>query len=595
MKKDMKKITKKIVVGATILSLSMSYNMATSEAFIWNIVNGAIVTLANANFSREYILSAGNNPYFQDQLLNENRDKGLMRDSDDANAVQVADNVMNKLLQEGKYYIRNNSLPFRWRVIADPTFNAGCYPTDYIQINEGVVQACHYNEDMLAGVLGHEMTHGLKQHGANKQYEKTLINHVISLAGAAMENRGWGIGVDYGVQALEFLKIKNVDVRDELQSDREGFFILSSAGFNPGGSCAMLSRMKYYNSLQGRDKLDQEYDFFNPSTHPATPRRLDDASKLLYDYGMGHCSVKYIDEKNSMVYFDNEPLLQVNSAEQSIENNNVTKELSLEENLRPNEMAYLIAGGIAKAFHDIKTIDGWNFRQNEDNSIDYLDDNRVYAPLKQAIKEQNKGQEFQEKVTAAYINDSKKNKRNSFMSEELAYYKDIEERRIKEQSETKEASGKVCNGNAYINMHLTDLAEYEYRRAERLDRKNPSAKCGRALVASQRGDNDDALRLVDQAIKMDPTLGSSHTTKAMILLEKNDLENALISCREALMAKQRDKYAHKVAGDIFDANGQEKKALVEYQAYKNELTEELKKANMVIPMDIPEKYRSELI
>ncbi len=559
-----------MIIGATVLSLSVTFNAPKTEAGIWDLVNGAIFVLGNAHGAREQILDLGNDPYNQNALYNDRKDdKGRKNDSKDTRAIKLANDVMNKLVKDGKYYIRSNSLPFRWRVTGNKEFNASCYYTDFISINEGIIKQTYYNPDLLAAVLGHEMTHGLKQHVANDNYAKSLMKGGIYFAGNAMSNNGWGIGAGVGVQLLQFLSVKNIDVPSELEADREGFFILSSAGFNPGGTCALMYRMNEFSA-----RPDQVADFFQPISHPATPRRLNDAEKLLFNYGMGHCTVKNTDS----IYLDDKFLLKAEA----------------EDDLKSAEKAYLIAGGIAKAFHDYETIDGWNFRQGEDSSLEFLDDNPVYTHLKQAIKRLNIANEFKERVSNAYITDGKKNKRNKFMKEELSYYKGIEDRKAKEMKETKLLGDKIRNGNAYINMRLTDLAEKEYRRAEEMDKKNPSVKSGKALVASQRGQYEEAMRLANEAIKMDPTLGSSYTAKAMICLEHADRDNALLACQDALRAKTMDKYAHKIAGDIYDANENHAEALAEYQAYKDSLQKELEAAKMEVPTDIPEAYRSEL-
>ena len=73
---------------------------------------------------------------------------------------------MTRLVTRGEYAMDIRSLPFRWQVNAGREFNAACFPTDHVTVNEGLIRGVNRNVDELAAVLGHEMTHGLKLHAA---------------------------------------------------------------------------------------------------------------------------------------------------------------------------------------------------------------------------------------------------------------------------------------------------------------------------------------------------------------------------------------------------------------------------------------------
>ena len=63
---------------------------------------------------------------------------------------------MNQLLHKGSYVLRSRSLPFRWAVVNDGSFNAGCTAMDSVAINKGLLVGLHGDRDELAGVLGHD-------------------------------------------------------------------------------------------------------------------------------------------------------------------------------------------------------------------------------------------------------------------------------------------------------------------------------------------------------------------------------------------------------------------------------------------------------
>ena len=87
--------------------------------------------------------------------------------------VELVDGIMTRLVNNATYELKVNSLPFVWNVNDNAQFNASCYPMNYISINRGLVRNLNLNEDEIAAVLAHEMTHGIEQHSA-KNYAKAI-------------------------------------------------------------------------------------------------------------------------------------------------------------------------------------------------------------------------------------------------------------------------------------------------------------------------------------------------------------------------------------------------------------------------------------
>jgi tetratricopeptide (TPR) repeat protein len=289
-------------------------------------------------------------------------------------------------------------------------------------------------------------------------------------------------------------------------------------------------------------------------------------AELLQKYGIGHTQVLNVND----VYFDKELLLTAEpDGPQDAE-----------------EMAYLISGSIAKGFHDHRFVTDWNFHTLQDGSIDFMDDNPAYGPLKNALRaEKGLGERFQTLVERAYTNDAKSGARDKFLKDELERKQHNREMRQKLAAKKEDSSDKSTNGNIYMKLGLTDLAEKEYQRSAKLDKDNPSAKSGMAMVMSTRGNNTEALKLVNEAIAMNPNLGSSYVARAEIYRNMGDTDSALNDCNLALSASESSPYAYKVAGDIFHAQGAADSALMEYKAYHKAVPD----AN-----DIPDEYKSQL-
>ena len=562
--KKMKKKAAAALLAAGLL-VSMPVGMPTAQAFGWmDALSGVINAAATSDALRSQFLDAGDNPTVQ----NARHDLALQQAKADrpvdAQAAAMTDVIMKQMVEQGDYVLRNNSLPFRWQVVANNEFNASCDFADFITVYDGFVQKCGYNRDMVAAVLGHEMTHGFNQHIANSAAKSAWASAMSGMANDALNASNFGVGASLSSLSdatIRFLSVKNINVPDEKDADRNGFFVMASAGFNPGGPAAVMARMSYYT-----EHRDQVTDFFNPSDHPDTRKRLKDMAALLHNYGIGHTEVKNVND----IYFDKELLLTAEpDGMQDAE-----------------EMAYLISGGIAKGFHDNRFFTSWNFKTLPDGSVDFLTNDPAYKPLKNALKmEKGLGQRFQTLVERAYENDAKSNARARYLQEELERKQKNRELRENQAARKNDSGDKAVNGHMYLKMGLTDLAEKEFQRSAKLDVNNPSAKSGMAAVLGKHGKFDEALAMANEAIAMNPELGTSYVARAIIYKDMGNMDSALADCNMALQSPKSNTYAYKLAGDIFRAQGAADSALMEYRAY-HEARPNAK--------DIPAEYAAQL-
>jgi predicted Zn-dependent protease len=93
----------------------------------------------------------------------------------------------------------NEEVRYRVRVIEDPTLNAFAYPHGSLYVHTGILARME-NEDQLATVLGHEMTHVENRHMVRQQ--RTARNRAIGLTIAA-------------VGALVLLEVAEIDAIDD--------------------------------------------------------------------------------------------------------------------------------------------------------------------------------------------------------------------------------------------------------------------------------------------------------------------------------------------------------------------------------------------
>ena len=354
-----KKLLAVLVCGALSFS-SIALPAERAEAVdAWAVAAQSLGIFAAYKSSLASILALGNDVSAQVQSARQD----MHENGEDPNHhdVEVVNRVMKQLIDKGDYVLKVNSLPFIWGVNDSSDFNAACFPTDYISINRALVRGLECDEDELAAVFAHEMTHGIEQHSA-KNYAKAVAQYY----GMSFLNMDAGLMDWNKLNALANYSIaKNVTLPTEYEADAGGFYIMTSAGFNPGGPAAAMYRMAYYLTYETRNVLEyQDLDEKAKgqetfSDHPETELREKRLAQMMTDYGCGHVTVK--DRKT--VYIDGQELLTADWTRDDYDNT--------------VENAYYVAGGLAKAFHDYDSLAGWDFRPDGEGGVTFLTDDRI--------------------------------------------------------------------------------------------------------------------------------------------------------------------------------------------------------------------------
>ncbi|MCE9597630.1 MAG: M48 family metallopeptidase [Spirochaetia bacterium] len=157
-----------------------------------------------------------------------------------------------------------------WEIVVfqDPSANAFALPGGKIGVHVGLFPVAT-NQDMLAAVIGHEIAHVTKRHGASRMQSGSLagvgvgmMDKMISadnpLKGTIMA--GIGLGAQYGV-VMPFGR------GQESEADLVGLDLMSKAGFDPTQSILLWKNM----SAAGGSKTPQFM-----STHPSNENRIKD-------------------------------------------------------------------------------------------------------------------------------------------------------------------------------------------------------------------------------------------------------------------------------------------------------------------------------
>lgn len=190
----------------------------------------------------------------------------------------------------------NPAVRYRVRVIEDPTLNAFAYPHGSIYVHTGLLARME-NEDQLATVFGHEMTHVENRHmlrfrrsAQNKQIGLTLAAVaaaviVADAQGDALGDGDWAKAATIGVMSdlivglglqLAFLASVNGYGRGlEIEADEGGFSKLSKAGYE------LQEAPKVYQALLDDHGEPKKVEAFFFGSHPRLSERIENTRRYV--------------------------------------------------------------------------------------------------------------------------------------------------------------------------------------------------------------------------------------------------------------------------------------------------------------------------
>ena len=556
------------LIASIIFALTLLTPIKIFAADAWTVAASGLGIYALYRSALTSILAIGNDVNAQMAARRQDvRKNGVDENSHD---VEVVNEIMTRLVNSGEYELRVNSLPFTWNVNDSEKFNAACYPVNYITINKGLLRVLDGDENKIASVLAHEMTHGIEQHSA-KNYAQAVAQSTGAMILAANIKSGH---VDWNRLSgmVQYSIAKGINLPAEHEADAGGFFIAASAGFNVGGGAAAMARMDYYVRYETQDFLEFDaHDKPNDQTlsdHPDAEVREEKLSQMMTDYSMGHVTVKKV-ERTYKVFIDDEEIYTAAVSGPTY---------------KSADKAYYFAGGLAQAFHDYTTADDWNFRQGVAGHTDFLTDDKNFSQLREIAFEVNIGEKIFDAVTRAYANESADARKKYFDAKVKR-----KNRWEKIKSETLSASKAAAknlrvNADIYNDYGKGELALIEIERALSVKKQDDVAEClairGRAKAIV--GDYDGALKDVDDAISQDPTNLYNFLNRADVRHMRGELNEALADIELALQIDDANAITYKLQGEIFDELGDTARAEESFRHCY-----ELTKKN---PRSIPKTY-----
>ncbi|WP_329605222.1 M48 family metallopeptidase [Undibacterium hunanense] len=160
------------------------------------------------------------------------------------------------------------SQQWKWEInlIGSKQINAYCMPGGKIAFYTGILDTLKLTDDEVAIVMGHEIAHALREHGAERAGKANVANVGVRLfemwAGAKGYDPNLAGGVAGGVAKFSMLAFSR---GDETEADVVGLDIAARAGYDPRAGVALWQKMGMVSKGAPPPWL---------STHPAGKDRI---------------------------------------------------------------------------------------------------------------------------------------------------------------------------------------------------------------------------------------------------------------------------------------------------------------------------------
>ena len=205
--------------------------------------------------------------------------------------VAMVKRVGGRIQRAVEEYLRENNKSeilngFQWEfnVVEDKAANAFCMPGGKVVFYTGILPICR-DEAGVAVVMGHEVSHAIASHGAERMSQGLLSQGILTAGqvglGVAMSDKPQQTqqiyNTVYGLVAPAATQLGYLLPNSRLQeseADQLGLIFMAKAGYNPQAAVDFWTRMA--EKSEGGSKPPQFL-----STHPADAKRIRDIKSQL--------------------------------------------------------------------------------------------------------------------------------------------------------------------------------------------------------------------------------------------------------------------------------------------------------------------------
>lgn len=199
--------------------------------------------------------------------------------------------VGDRIAKAAQRYFEQSGNPdylngYQWQteLVESKEVNAWCMPGGKMVVYTGILPTTQ-NETGLAVVMGHEVSHAIAKHGAERMSEQMVAQGLLAAGqaglGIAMANKPgatqtlWNTVFGVAAPAAAQLGLLAHGRNQESEADHLGLIFMSMAGYDP------REAVNFWGRMAALSKGAKSPVFL--STHPSDEQRISDIQRLMPD------------------------------------------------------------------------------------------------------------------------------------------------------------------------------------------------------------------------------------------------------------------------------------------------------------------------
>ncbi len=207
--------------------------------------------------------------------LEEEWQLGAQLEQDIARQVQLVNDqtALSYVNQMGRRIVSQTemrNLPWEFHIVADETINAFNIPGGHVYVHTGLIERAGSAAE-LAGVMAHEISHGVARHGT----ERLTKTYGLNIVAGILLGQDPAVYQQILAQILGTGAIAKFSRDDEREADDLGIRFMYGAGYNPNGMVSMFETL-----LAERKRRPSSIEQFF-STHPLGEERLENVRERI--------------------------------------------------------------------------------------------------------------------------------------------------------------------------------------------------------------------------------------------------------------------------------------------------------------------------
>jgi len=197
------------------------------------------------------------------------RDQGELLDDP-----ELSDYIQSIGLQLSSQSEQQPAHSFQFHIVKDNEINAFALPGGFVCVNAGLLLSTR-NENELAGVLGHEISHVTQRHIARSiiaQSRNGMVSAAAMLAAILLGAVGGGEAAIAGMAAAQTVALQNqmtFSRAEETEADNIGIALVARSGFDPNGMWAFFEVLERLNGSRKESDIPAIL-----RSHPVTNERI---------------------------------------------------------------------------------------------------------------------------------------------------------------------------------------------------------------------------------------------------------------------------------------------------------------------------------